>query len=302
MTSKPFILSQANDLPGKSSLPLFSVWEWELKRVFAKPLNWGFALGSFLFFGAMMWFKHAWTLGTESGIQFTLYGTSAFGLFYEFTVVLMLVFAFMLPFVVTEGAARDYRQRIHEVLMATALPTPAYVWGRFLAVFTLAMGQAVLMLIAAWMTGTVLHLRNGLYPQPIWPNLITAWGLIVIPAAILIAGLGFSLGTLWPRRTRLIMLGLLIAWLLFFTVGDVLSVNPTGISMLGSQIPRLVQAVNAQLASIPADQQAAWLGRIEAVSPDVRGWWLAQYAQAAAGVACVAVAAAGFRRFRKELD
>jgi len=218
-------------------------------------------------------------------------------------VVLMLVFAFMLPFVVTEGVAGDYRQRIHEVLMATSLPTPAYVWGRFLAALTLALGQAVLMLIAAWMMGTVLHLRNDLYPQPTWPNLITTWGLIVIPAAILIAGLGFSLGTLWPRRTRLIILGLLIAWLLFFTVGDYLNVNPTGIHILGAHIPHLVQAVNAQLASIPVDQQAAWLGQLQSVPPDVTDyWWLTQYAEAAVGVVCVVFAAAGFRRYRKELD
>ncbi len=302
MKTKPFILSRADDLSANPPSPLFSVWGWELKRIFTKPLNWGFALGSFLFFGAMMWFKHAWTLGTESGTRFTLYGTSAFGLFYEFTVVLMLVFAFILPFVVTEGASRDYRQRIHEVLMATPLPGQAYVWGRFLATLTLAIGQAVLMVVAAWLMGTILHLRNGFYPQPTWPNLITAWGLVVIPATILIAGLGFSLGTLWPQRTRLIMLGLLIAWLLFFTVGDILSVNPTGVSILGTQISRLVQAANAQLASIPADQQAAWLERLQVASPDVSGWWLTQYAQAALGIICVVVAAAGFRRYRKEVD
>jgi ABC-type transport system involved in multi-copper enzyme maturation permease subunit len=302
MTSKPFLLTQAQDLPGKPSLPIFSVWGWELRRVAAKPLNWGLGLSTFGFFAAMIWFKHAWALGTESGIPFVLYGTSAIGLLYEFSVVLMLVFAFILPFVVTEGVARDYKQRIHEVLMATPLSTAAYVWGRFLAVLTLALGQAVLMLAAAWSMGLALHARNALYPIPAWSNLLTAWGVIVIPATLLIAGLGFSLGTLWPRRTRMIMLGLLIAWVLFFTVGDVLRLNPTGVSILGTLIPRLVQTSNTHLAAVPAEKQAAWLAQLEATPPDVSAWWLPQYSQAAVGMLCVVVAAIMFRRYRKELD
>ena len=41
----------------------------------------------------------------------------------------MFVFALMLPFVVTEGVAADYKRRVHELLMATPLPGWAYVWG-----------------------------------------------------------------------------------------------------------------------------------------------------------------------------
>ena len=93
----------------------------------------------------------------------------------------MLVFAFMLPFVVTEGVARDYKKRVHEMLMATPLPTSAYVWGRFLAVLTIVLGQAILMLLAALLMGSILHLRNAEYPQPTLTNLVTVWELIVIP-------------------------------------------------------------------------------------------------------------------------
>ena len=302
MKSKPMVQEKAESASGNRPNPVFSVWGWEIRRVFAKPLNWGLGLASLLFFMAMMWFKHAWLLGTDTGISFTLYGTSAVGLLYEFTVVLMLVFAFMLPFVVTEGVAGDYKKRFHEVLMTTSIPTPAYIWGRFLAVLSIVLGQAFLMLPAALIIGSILHQRNAAYPQPAVNNLLAVWGLIVIPATILIAGVGFSLGTLWPRRTRMIMLGILIAWVLFYTVGSVLRINPAGTGIVGSLIPLLIRSANTSLASIPTDQQAAWIQKIQATLPDFQSWALSQSGLAFAGILCVVAATAGFRRFRNELD
>jgi hypothetical protein len=179
----------------------------------------------------------------------------------------------------------------------------ADVWGRFLAVLTLALGQAVLMLLAALAMGSILHLRNAIYPQPALSNLVTVWGLVVIPPTILISGLGFSLGTLWPRRSRMIELGILIGWILFYTVGDVVKIiNPTGVSIVGGLIPQIIQSANSNLASLPADQKAAWVQQIQAHLPDLRAWLLPQYSLAFAGILCVLAAAAGFRRFCKELD
>ena len=302
MTSKLFTPTKEESTQFKSPSPLLSVWGWEIRRVFENPLNWAFTLASFLFFLAMMWFKHAWNMGTDTGSQFTLYGTSAIGLLYEFTVVLMFVFAFMLPFVVTEGIARDYKKRMHEVIMATSLSTPAYVWGRFLAVLSIAFGQALLMLLAGLVMGSILHLRNDAYPQPLLSNLIIVWALIVIPPMILITGIGFSLGTFWPRRTRLIMLGILIAWILLFTLGSILRLNPTGSSIVVSIIPQLMQKANASLASLPLDQRAAWVQQLQANLPDVGGWIIPQYGLAAAGILLVGITTAGFRRFRNELN
>jgi ABC-type transport system involved in multi-copper enzyme maturation permease subunit len=302
MQSKPMEQRKVGSPSGNPPTPLFSVWGWEIRRVFAKPLHWGFGLASLLFFMAMMWFKHAWSLGTDRAITFTLYGTSPVGLLYEFTVVLMLVFAFMLPFVVTEGVAGDYKKRFHEVLMTTTIPTPAYIWGRFLAVLSIVLGQAVLMLLAAFFIGSILHQRNAAYPPPAWNALLTVWGLVVIPATILIAGVGFSLGTFWPRRTRMIMLGILIVWILFYTLGDVLRINPTGSGIAGSLIPSIIQVANANLAAIPPDQKAAWIQKIQASLPDLHGWLLPQSGLALAGLLCVLAAAAGFRRFRNELE
>jgi ABC-type transport system involved in multi-copper enzyme maturation permease subunit len=302
MRSKTSLQTEHTDTSGRHPITLLSVWGWEIRRVFARPLNWGFGLASFLFFIGMMWFKHAWQLGTDAGFRFTLYGTSAYGLLYEFTVVLMLVFAFILPFVVTEGVARDYKKRIHEVLMATPLPTPAYVWGRFLAVLTIGLGQAVLMLLAALIMGSLLHLGNAGYPQPTLNNLLAVWELIVLPPTILIAGVGFSLGTLWPRKARMIILGILITWILLFTLGNILRIDPTGMNILGDLIPRLIQSANAKIASIPAAQRAAWIQQLQATLPDLRGWMLSQSVLAVSGILLVAAAAVGFRRFQHELE
>jgi ABC-type transport system involved in multi-copper enzyme maturation permease subunit len=282
---------------------LWQVWIWEIRRVFANPLNWLFGAGTFLFFMGMMWFKHAWSLGVEKGLPLlTLYGTSAVGLLYEFTVVLMFTFAIILPFVVTDGVARDYKKRMHEILMTTPITGTAYVWGRFLAVLSLALGQALLMLFASWIMGSILHLRNGVYPQPGWSNLLMVWVLIVLPPTILISGLGFGLGTLWPRRTRAIMVGILIAWILLFTVSNVIGINPTGASVVGNLIPQLVQNAQSAWATIPTDQRGAFVQQIQAKLPDLSSWFLPQYSLAAVGLLFAAAAAAGFRRFRNELD
>ena len=79
MKSKTFVLTEHGNNSGYRTFPLLSVWGWEIRRVFAKPLNWGYGLASFLLFMGMMWFKHAWELGAETGLPFTLYGTSALG-------------------------------------------------------------------------------------------------------------------------------------------------------------------------------------------------------------------------------
>ena len=124
----------------------------------------------------------------------------------------------------------------------------------------------------------------------------------MIPPTILIAGVGFGLGTLWPRKTRMIMLGILIVWILFFTMGNLLRIDPTGMNVLGILIPRLIQSANTNLASIPTGQRAVWIQQLQATLPDLRGWMLSQSILAFSGILFVVAAAAGFRRFQNELD
>ncbi len=282
--------------------PLLSVWGWELRRVAANPLSWALALAAFLFFAGMVWFKHAWRLGTEEGFPFVIYGTTRAGMLFEFVNVLMFVFAFILPFVVTEGVARDLRLRTHEVLMTTPLPNWAYVGGRFLAVLSLSLGLASLLLIAYLGMGALLHAASAPYPMPGLKDSLAVWAVVVLPPTLLIAGVGFSLGTLWPHRARVIMLGLVMTWILLFVLGGVLRFNPTSNVMLVGFVPQLVQRVQAGLPTVPPDRQAAWIQQLQAELPDLTGWVLPHYGLACLGVLSVLGAAAGFRRFRAELD
>src|SRR5256884_3560350 len=45
-----------------------------------------------------------------------------------------------------DGVTRDLNRRTHELLMTTALPTWAYVWGRYLAGLVMSLGLALLLL------------------------------------------------------------------------------------------------------------------------------------------------------------
>jgi ABC-type transport system involved in multi-copper enzyme maturation permease subunit len=278
------------------------VWGWELRRVAARRLSWVLALAAFLFFAGMIQFKHAWSLGTEQGFAFAVYGTSAVGVLYEFVNVLMFVFALMLPFVVTEGVAADYKRRVHELLMAAPLPGWAYVWGRFLAAATLGLGMSVLMLLAYLLMAFVLHQRSALYPLPAPGEVLAVWLVLAVPATLLIAGLGFSLGTLWPRRARVMTLALLITWMLLFTLGNVLGVNPTGNVMVVALVPGLMSSVQTQIAGASPAQQALIIQQVQAVAPDLGRYLLAQYSLAALGLLLVAVTAAVFRRFQQLLE
>jgi ABC-type transport system involved in multi-copper enzyme maturation permease subunit len=46
---------------------------------------------------------------------------------------LLWLLLMLVPIIVADAVVRDYKQRLHELIMTTAVPTWAYVWGRFLA-------------------------------------------------------------------------------------------------------------------------------------------------------------------------
>ena len=122
---------------------LLRVMAWELRRFRASRLFWFQAFGLFGFLLLMTWAMHApeqMTLGKHVGggggdgesLSGFIAGTSAGGLLHTLPIVLM-VLALLLPFVTADGVTRDVNRRTHELLMTTALPTWAYVWGRYLA-------------------------------------------------------------------------------------------------------------------------------------------------------------------------
>ena len=99
---------------------------------------------------------------------------------------------------------RDLHRRTHELLLTTALPTWAYVWGRYLVGLVMSLGLAVLLLVAILGMGGLLHLTVTDYPAPQIGTVLLLWVGMVLPATILVSSLGFALGTLLPRLSTLI--------------------------------------------------------------------------------------------------
>jgi ABC-type transport system involved in multi-copper enzyme maturation permease subunit len=291
--------------------PLLQVAVWELKRLSVNIWSWVAAAISLLLFLGIIWFKHAWTIpGPDRSIRVVM-GTSAVGLLLQFINALLLVFALFIPFVVADGVTRDYKQRMHEVLMATPVPSWAYVWGRFLATLCVSLLLAVFVLIAENVMGSILAQMHPEMPVPVFAYTLIIWAVVILPAALFLTGVGFTLGTLLPRRSTSVMLGMLIAWVLLYTLGNNLFnlfdrlyvyLDPTSMGILGTLYPPFIQSVQTALANVPADQQASTLLQLQSVFPDLSAWALPHLGLAAFGVFLAGLAAVRFQRFQDVLS
>ena len=123
-----------------------------------------------------------------------------------------MLLGLLLPFVNADGAARDLHRRTHELLMATALPTWAYVWGRYLTGLLMSLGLALLSLAAILVMGWLLHLTITDYPLPEIGNLMVIWIGMIASATVLVSSLSFALGTLLPRLANLVKIVILLGW------------------------------------------------------------------------------------------
>jgi len=271
---------------------ILSVAGWELRYIAAIAATWGLAGAAFFFFAALVAIRNTWG---------PLAGTTALGQLAELAYDLMLVFGVMLPFLVTDTVAHDRRQRMHELLMTSSLPTWAYVWGRWLAALLVSLGLALLLLAAQVLVNFGLAaLDPAQYPSPdLWVT-ISQWAAVVLPSGVLVCGLCFCLGTLWPRYTALPKLAACLAWVILAFDQDPTDLtwrafwNPTGagiITLLGDQFQRAAHAAGP----------AANLLRLQQILPDLRPWLGPYLALAAVGVALGLGTALGFRRFRDSL-
>ncbi|MGI8915473.1 MAG: hypothetical protein ACR2JY_17100 [Chloroflexota bacterium] len=115
---------QRQEVQTEHAHPMLTVLTWELRRLAADRVGWGLGGGALLFFALLLWFKHSWNVQTsDGGARFLVLGSSAAGMLLEIVFVLLLIFDMFLPFVTAEGVARDYKQRVHELLMTTAIPS-----------------------------------------------------------------------------------------------------------------------------------------------------------------------------------
>jgi hypothetical protein len=134
--------------------------------------------------------------------------------------ITLVEFALVLPFVSADGVSIDVRRRTHELLMTTALPSRAYVWGRYLASVLIALGMACVSLLALLVISVALHLHAGdYYPALDLPGALVVWAVVVLPPTLLLSSLCFALGVLLPKLSNQIKAGAVVAW---FMIGLVL--------------------------------------------------------------------------------
>ncbi|HEX4205979.1 MAG TPA: ABC transporter permease [Ktedonobacteraceae bacterium] len=286
---------------------------WELRRFSASPLLWFQALGLFCLLLFLAWASRApssFSFDAHGLISGFVAGTSPWGLLTNIPLALVLL-GLLLPFIATDGVTRDLSRRTHELLMTTALPTQAYVWGRFLTGLLLSLGLAVLTLVAFLGMGWLLHQTIADYPAPEIGAVLLLWVGMVVPATILLSSLGFAFGTLLPRLSMLVKVVLLLGWImgavilpigLHGTTPPALYVNwdptsaVTSIGLLSSYtiVPSVSVTSEVQLQQI--------LLAVENRMPDLAGWFAPHLLLAGLSLVLVLVAALTFKRSREVLN
>lgn len=306
----------------KSTRPLARVMTWEFRRFLASRLFWVQALGLFGFLLLMTWALHApdnigagvvqGNSGSEPLNGFVA-GTSAGGLLHTLPTIL-IVLALLLPFVTADGVTRDLNRRTHELLMTTALPTWAYVWGRYLAGLVMSLGLALLLLVSLLGMGWFLHLTVADYPAPEIGAVLLLWTGIVLSATVLVSSFGFALSTLLPRLSMLVKVVIMVAWLVGALVvplsmgGDTTLLPPSwyvnwdptsGITALGL-LPSYAIIPNPSITSETQFQQ--FILSVENKMPDIAGWFAPHLLLAGLSLVLVLLAALTFKRSRETLS
>ena len=300
--------------------PLARVIAWELRRFRASRLFWFQALGLFGFLLLMTWALHAPDqigAGVSVGgggvsLNGFVAGTSAGGLLRTLPTVLV-VLALLLPFVTADGVTRDLSRRTHELLMTTALPSWAYVWGRYLAGLVMSLGLALLLLASILGMGWLLHLTVTDYPAPEIGTVLLLWVSMMVSATILVSSFGFALSTLLPRLSTLVKVVIMVAWIVGALViplglgGNTtpppswyVNWDPTsGITALGL-LP--AYAINPGPSITSEAQFQQFILTVENKMPDLAGWFAPHLLLAGLSLGLVLVAALAFKRSRETLS
>jgi len=297
--------------------PLVSVLAWEIRRFRTSRRFWLQALGFFCLVLALMWYGQMpaqFSTPTASG---SVDGTSAWGLLLTIPIDAMLLVLF-LPFMNADGVTRDLSRRTHELLMTTALPNWAYIWGRYLAGLLISLGMAALLLVAILGMGWLLSLTTPAYPAPNVGAVLLLWGGMVVPAVVLVSNVSFVLGTLFPRRANLVKIVILVMWIVAAVIlPDLVSRpaahssfpawymnwDPTSRTTAIGMFPQYQTSFDAlsHTATTSAQLQNLVLS-IENKMPDVSAWLAPHLIETLLSLLLVVVAMFAFRRFRTAFE
>jgi ABC-type transport system involved in multi-copper enzyme maturation permease subunit len=295
--------------------PLLSVLVWELRRFRSSRLFWIQALAFFCLSFFVTWAGHSdMTIGRAT---FTFNGsvasTSPWGMLERLPTSALLLLGLLLPFVNAEGVTRDRSRRTHELFMTTALPSWAYVWGRYLIGLLVSLGLALVLLAAYLSLGLVLHLTTPAYPLPAIGGVLLLWVAMVVPATFLLSSLSFALGTVFPRQANLVKIMVLFGWfvgaLILPSVANLspgstapawyVAWDPTSAASAFGTAPQYDSAWFKLLPSATSvAQMQQILITVENKVPDVSAWFGQHLIEALLSLLLVAVAAFAFQRFR----
>ena len=304
--------------------PLTRVMAWELRRFRASRLFWLQALGFFCLSSFMIWARQIpLTLNhMQANVLFLGYvaGTSAWGLLMILPSGTLMLLGLLLPFVNADGVTRDLHRHTHELLMATALPIRAYVWGRYLAGLVMSLGLALLLLAAILGMGLFLHLTVADYPAPEIGIVLLLWVGMIVSATIVVSSLSFALGTLLPRLATLVKTVILLAWfvgveIISIELGDAshaanfslpawyINWDPTsnGIS-LGLFNKYMTDFSNLASKATSTAQMQHGILTVENSLIDLAGWFAPHLLLAGLSLLLVLVAALAFKRSREVLN
>jgi ABC-type transport system involved in multi-copper enzyme maturation permease subunit len=298
---------------------LLSVLTWELRRFLASRLFWIQALCFYVLILFMVWAtqvaKQA-PVSPPNGFTFvaTVAGSSTWGLLLTLQAGLLVLPGLLLPFVNADGVTRDVQRRTHELLMTTALPSWAYIWGRYLTGLLVSLGLAVLMLVGILTMDLVLHLTISTYPLPAIGNVLLLWVGIVVPATILLSSLSFALGTLFPRQSTLVKIVMLLAWFIGAVIlpGGLHDTTPP--AWYSAWDPTSAATVHGLLApygpdlgsqfqtATSAEQAQRILLTVENTLYSVGPWLVPHLIEAGSSLLLVGLAAFAFQRFRTAFE
>jgi hypothetical protein len=273
---------------------------WELKHISSNRFNLILGGAAFCFFTGLLWVRNQWG---------EVLGTTILGQMAELVYDLLLIMGILLPFLAADRVAHDYHERIHELLMSTAVPTRLYVLGRYLATLAISLSLAVIMLMAQLIANLAFPLFDSHFPMANPGFTLVLWIRIALPASILVGSLCFCLGTLFPRFTAVPKLGICLAWIILALDTDPTDLswrvywNPTGAGMI-TQIVNQYQ-VSVQRAMQNVTGPAAMAGvtlRLQQIMPDLHPWSGPFLALVAMGLLLGLLTAFGFRRFSQSIN
>ncbi|MEO8288268.1 MAG: ABC transporter permease subunit [Chloroflexota bacterium] len=298
------VLQHSTVMAGDARHALASVVGWELNRATSDWRSW--LLVGAVFAGACLQAPLNSGHFDRDHLNFPIH--SAFGLAVGYMQMLSIVFVA----IGSSMVARDLSRRTHEVLMATPIPTWAYVWGRWLAGVLMCLGLSIVALLGIIAGGWVLQMagaRPAAYEMPDAVGLAIAFALIVPVDVFLLTGFSFTLGTLLPRWANLAIVAVVALWLVGMPVyaanytdraNTWLPGHPFMLNAMGRYYLDALQDAQSSHASITFEQQVKLAYEVGTRMPDL-SLWLWQLSYMGVGVVMVALTARYFSRFRYEL-